>query len=404
MSVSVIQQPASYTPAYSPQYFTAFSNQTSNSDFAFIIYCTDVQSGEFVKFTASADVNSRCHFNAQNFAKTYIDRAGHTIPNNQYNFFKNAGIKKIRVNIGEYYGGAYHAGSDIDYIVWNGVLSYMEYPSYSSANYLYNDSTHKLLTHTADEFTYPDRSNFIYLLSYNNNDCKAFRIKTYDSSGGLLGTSEIANGYTGFSTYSDRYWSIDVGLKGLNGLTSGEVSGTYPIIPYNCSYYTVEDKNAGLTPGTYVYSIIKTYYIQQECNYTVNSIHFLAKSGAFETCHFAKRSDSEISRSQSTYKRTPFTYGSSATYSVTTPTEKALITESQESFTLNTDWLTDAQFELYKQMATTPLAYLDLGSSTNLVPVIPVIDSYQVKKKINDKLSQITMRFRYAHTNHYQTV
>jgi len=404
MSVTVSQQPQAYQPAYSPQYFTASSNQTSNSDFAFIIYCTDVISGEFVKFTMTADVNNRCHFNAQNFAKTYVDRAGHYIPNNQYNFKKSSAVRKIRVNIGEYYSGSYHAGSDIDYIVWNGVLDYLSFPSYNYLDYTYNATTSQILTHSADEFVYTDRSNFIYILSITNPDCLGLRIKSYDAGGGLIGTSEFVNPNYNDPDYYDRYWAVDVGLKGLAGLSSGDVSGTYPVIPYDCAYYTVEDKNSGLTPGSYVYNIIKTYYVKQECNYTVNSIHFLAKSGAFETCHFAKRSDSEITRSQSTYKRTPFEYGSSATYSVTTPTEKALLTESQESFTLNTDWLTDDQFELYKQMATTPIAYLDLGSSTDLVPVIPVVDSYQVKKKINDKLSQITMKFRYAHTNHYQSV
>lgn len=397
MAVTIVKQPSSYTPAYSPQKWVATSNQTSNSDFSYIITVTDLLSGEFQKYVSPADINGKLFFDSMNFAKDWITRYGHYIPMNVYNFKKSTSIRKIRVNIGEYYGGAEHSGSNVDYVVWNGSLTYREYPSYSSTNYIYEPLNHRMLTSTIDEDVYTNRSNYLYFLSNTQGDLLGFRVKSYDATGGLLGTSEFVNPFYNAPNYNDRYFCVDVGLKGLAGISSGDVSGTYPIIPSGTAYYTIEDKNSGLTPGSYVYSVIKTYRVKEECLNTVYSVHFLNKKGAFETCHFSKRSDKEVNKSTSYYRVNPFVYDNSFTYSPSTSTERVLNIEEQETLTLNTDWLSEAKMAQLRDLLSSPICYLDLGTD-DFYPVRVLDDSLNIKKKVNEKLFNLTMKFQLNNT------
>lgn len=393
MAVTIVKQPSSYMPAYSPQKWVATSNQTANTDFSYIITVTDLLSGEFQKYVSPADINGKLFFDSMNFAKDWITRYGHYIPMNVYNFKRSNSIRKIRVNIGEYYGGAEHSGSNVDYIVWNGVLPFRDYPSYNTANYLYTALTSKILNSSIDEDTFTNRSNYLYMLSNVQGELLGFRVKAYDIGGGLLGTSEFVNPFYNDPDYYDRYFCIDVGLKGLAGISSGDVSGTYPIIPFGTAYYTIEDKNAGFTIGTYVYNIIKTYRVKEECLNTVYSVHFLNKNGAFETCHFSKRSDKEVNKNTSFYRVNPFVYDNSFTYDPSTSTERVLNVDEQEILTLNTDWLSDAKMAQLRDLLSSPICYLDLGTS-DFYPVRVLDDTLNIKKKVNEKLFQLTMRFQ----------
>lgn len=397
MSVTIVKQPEDYTPAYAPQKWVATSNQTSNADFAYVVVVTDMLSGEFQKYYCPADINGKLFFDSMNFAKDWVTRYGHYIPMNVYNFKKSNSVRKIRVNIGEYYSGSDHSGTNIDYIVWNASLTYREYPNYDPQDFVY-EPYQRILNSSIDEDAYTNRSNYIYILSTEGyTDMLGFRVRSYDESGGLIGSSEFVNPFFNDPDYEDRYFCIDVGLKGLAGISSGDVSGTYPIIPSGTSYYTIEDKNAGMTIGSYVYSVIKTYRVKEECLNTVHSIHFLNRKGAFETCHFPKRSDKEVNRSVTSYKVNPFVYDNNFTYDPSASTERVLNTEEQEIITLNTDWLSDEKMTQLRDLLTSPICYLDLGTD-DFYPVRVLDDTLNIRKKVNEKLYNLTMRFQLNNT------
>jgi len=183
------------------------------------------------------------------------------------------------------------SGSNIDYIVWNGVLKWLDYPGYDQDDFVYANSTsnYKYLTslrnpssstfYKPDAKTYSDKSYFLYALTSENNDLEFIRINAYDASGNLIQYSDIANPYEASTTYTDKMLCIDCGRKGLDNIASGLVTGSYPIIPANCAYYDVIDAYT-MPPATARKNIVRIY-VESECKYDVYVLHFLDKDGNF---------------------------------------------------------------------------------------------------------------------------
>jgi hypothetical protein len=402
MSVTVHQQPTTYVPAYSPQMFVASSNQTAQPDFSYLVVITDLITGEFINQRVPKDINNKCIFDAQGFVKNYLT---HYCPINVYGWKQATGIRKIRVNIGEQYSGTLHSGSNIDYIVWNGVVDWAEYPTYAKNTYVYDGTipNRVYLTNLLIDPAFTNRSNLFYALTSAAGDILQVTIMTYDATGTFLSYSKIANPWQSSTTYTDKYICIDLGLKGLANISSGSVSGTYPIIPWNAAYYEIWNGiPAVLEDGQPTAYFIKRYNIKCEPKYPVYTVHFLAKNGSFETCHFQKRSDLFSKKETSSYRRIPFTYASNTyLYTASTPVERVLSTEVQGGLKLNTDWIDEDHIALYEQLYSSPLVYLDLGT-TEYRTLKVVTDSYRVAKKYNEKLFQLEMEFQYTNSDYRQ--
>jgi len=133
MAVTVNQQPSSYTPNYNPQKFEASSNQTAVADFVYRVICTDLITGTSQTYNIKQrPIYSELWFDAKVFTDQFIKNY---IPNNAYGFQRcTDAIRKIRVNIGEYYSATYFPGSNIDYIIWNGVARPLDWVYYSSTD------------------------------------------------------------------------------------------------------------------------------------------------------------------------------------------------------------------------------------------------------------------------------
>lgn len=400
-------------PATSPAYWTVYDSiNYSQPNFKYTIKITDVITGNFtIKEYLPRFADNKAVFDTNFYAEEFIK---HYIPNNVYGFkLCTDAYRKVTVNVGMTYGSTptYYAGTNYDYYVWNAVEDYSNWPTYSQTNYVYKNSTSnwKYLTpntvnpraghYTADEKTYPDKSAFIYCLSSENNDFEFIRINAYDSGGTLLHYSDIANPYESGTTYTDKYVCIDVGHKGLTNISSGLVTGTYPIITSSVAYYDVIDAYTNITPTAR--QNITRYYIECESKCDVFTLHYLNSMGAFSTCHFPKVSTDNRTTTKSTYKKTPYELNASNvyTYSPSTPQEIVLNSTTQKKLTLQTDWLTYEDIKRHAEIADSPVCYLDMGSTIGLVPVTVETNSYVVLNEWNTGNPYFSITVRYGYTD-----
>ena len=325
------------------------------------------------------------------------------MPNNVYGWQKcTDAIRKIRVNIGETYGTTptYYAGSNVDYIVWNGVLEELDFPSYDYTDFVFSAAADRFryLSRLGTRDTFEDRSLFAYTLTSVANDAGSLRIKTYDSAGSLIGTSNIANPYAASTTYTDKYLCIDVGHKGLSQISSGLVTGAYPIITSSVASYTVEDSTTYASSSTITLLMTVTIKCEAKCEPYV--LHALFKNGDFESVPFPKVSEINNQTVKVTYKRNPFALtGSYYTYSNFTGREITLNSTTQQRITLQTDWMTYEEIEAFKEIIDAPQVYIDYGSTIGLIPVQVETNSYKVLQKWNTGNPYFQITIRQGHTN-----
>jgi len=413
MAITVTQHPDTtfsptpvFVPAYNPQIFSAISNQYASANFKYTVVVVDVITSETITLQIPArPIDHRMTFDASFIAKNLIT---HYLPINTYGFQKATGIRKIRVNIGETYGSTptYYAGTDFDYYIWNGVSDYLTIPNYDKDNYLYNASltsppNRVELSACLDDVTYPDRSNYIYWLTYGAGDLLQLKV-VVTLANGTQTISYIANPHQASTTYTDKYLCLDVGHKGLTEIASGDVTGTYPILGATAvSYQIYEVLSTAPDPPT---RLIQNFTIGCEGVYDVYTVHFLAKNGNFETINFPKNSNEVVNATREKYSTIPFTMNSgSYFYSRSTPVERILTSSSKTKLTLRTDWLDADHVELYKEIIDSPLCYLDTGSTLDYAAINVVPNSYTVNKAYNKKLFQLQMDFEMAHQNYRQS-
>jgi hypothetical protein len=389
MAITNNKQPSAFSPVGNQLTFESTSNQIAMTDFMYRIIVTDILSGESQTFnikkrpTTSGEMIWNARVFAYKFVKDYI-------PNNLYGWqVCTDGRRTIRVNVGEYYSGTYHAGSNYDFVVWNGSLRPLDWVNYSSADYVYESASNKVcLNEVTNNKTYLDRSEFVYIMG-GSTASVGVEIYTYDVYGNFLTASQIANGAAG------KYNCIDIGLKGLAEISPGDVTGTYPIIGANVSYYEV--KNNSLSG-----EIFKTLTIDSECLHDIFTLHYKSNTGAFETLHCTKVSIHEEVSEKTTYRVDPNELVSNTySYSAFSQWEKTLSSSSIDSYTINTDWMTNEQVAWHRQVVTSPLVYMDMGSSIGLIPVKVNASTALVNKDWNNTLYGMTLNITPTYKNIY---
>lgn len=81
-------------------------------------------------------------------------------------------------------------------------------------------------------------------------------------------------------------------------------------------------------------------------------------------------------------------------------TEKIQGVTIQDNLILNSDWLTDAEFVLHKDLFTSTDVRLDVGSTTTYKGVKVTQTGYTTK--VNKKMRNYVIELSYTHTNHRQ--
>ena len=401
MAITILSKPTDalyygYVPCYNNQWFVASSSQTASANFKYYIVVTDILSGYSVTEKFLPNPSGKLQFDASKFSELLMTNY---IPVNVYGFQQNTSIRKIRVNIGEIYGstlpGTIYTGTDIDYNVWNGSLEMLTFSQYNSKNYTWDLSTTPnlnypvLLSDLADDYTFNNRSNFLYwMMLEGQTDLPKIYLRTYNAAGSVLNTYTITNSVS-TGTYRTNMVCIDVGKKGIDGINASYLVGV--------EYYDImAEINSETAPFK-----IKRYTIKCSPRFDVFTLHYLSTTGAYETLHCSKVSELNSTKTSTTFKRSPWTNVSNVmTLDYSVAVEQPTIVNVQNGLKLNSDWVTKAELLKYKDLFSSPDVKLDLGTAQGYASVKVTNGTYVSKN--NDKLRNLTFDLLFTHNNQRQ--
>jgi hypothetical protein len=292
------------------------------------------------------------------------------------------------VEFGEEYGGTEYLAlaTDTGKYVWNGLFNL--YGSETTATYqLPLTGSAQFLTRVRTRRVSLGQADYLYFLRGNVANESDMRIIAYDAAGGTT-TSVINNSFTDAGDKSEFLLRCPAGPDNLNDVLSGQlVSGTAGnIIPANTSYYTMQVINASSNGQTELYR----FDVVEECSkYSPQYLYFLNPLGAFESvrCSMMSRDKYNVSRKQ--YKRNNYTLtGNTFAYDTSKHGMTTYATEKTKQVVLNTNWLTETEFEWLQDLIASPVVFL--GS----IPVNITDTSYEVMDYIDGPNNlQITVEY-----------
>jgi len=398
MAITTFQSPASIgstLPAFSPQIFTATSNQIAQPNFVFTVKCTDVITGSIATFAIAKDpIYSSCVFDASSFSQQFMQFYK---PLFTSTFQKADGsIRPITVNIGESYGSTvtYYAGTNFTYYVWTGIIDWIAYAggTFTTSNYYFNNTTFTgAMVGLFNDVTFTGRSNFIYFLSdlTTSNRPASISVLEYNAANTLLATTVISNSHSGGgNTYDKNFVCVDVGHRNLSSFL-------------NAATVRYDIQMGGTT-------VIKKITLGCENMYSPKVVHFLTKKGGFNSAYFNLKDTRKITKDSQKFSKNPAVNnsGTSYNYGISDAVDLDFGIISQKQITLRTDWLSDEQVQLYSELFDSPICYLDGDDDYPLVllRIRPTTPEYKIVKKYNQKLYSLEQDFVFAHQNLRQRV
>ena len=127
------------------------------------------------------------------------------------------------------------------------------------------------------------------------------------------------------------------------------------------------------------------------CNYQLYNCFFKNKYGFWQSIPFERRSRNTRTVEESQFKQNISTYGR---YSLKNHVTKSYNTESSETIMVNTNFLPENYNILFEELLESEFIYLE--SNGQYLPVNKETKTWQKKTKLNDKLIQYSMDFKYA--------
>lgn len=141
--------------------------------------------------------------------------------------------------------------------------------------------------------------------------------------------------------------------------------------------------------------------IIEECKHTPFKVTFINKYGALQDLWFFKKRTEEFSVEREDYNKTILTTSSTGvSFDRKTHSSSLLDVSTEETFVLNTGFLTEDHNDVIRQLMVTEFCWVHEinNSSQEPVPVKPISSSFTIKKEVNDKLLNFTVQFQYANS------
>lgn len=396
--ITISNRPKDYSPAFNSLMFEFTSDQTAQPNFFYYILCTDELTGFTQVYKKPVEQGSFQYFDASVFAADFIESELRPTTGNplSYGFKTYNLVRPITVNIGESYDGSpeIHSGTDEVVNVWNASLYKRDFFTYQEAEWIFELGSPAILSSLVDEDVYEDYSTFIHLINKGSSGFVGLKIESLSNTGSVLQTSYIPNPYYGESPVEHEYLCIDVGVRSLSLINSGLVTGTYPPLAANAYAYNVY---VGDSDSPSVYTLKKTYTIKTCSNFDVYVIHYLARSGAFDTIVFDKNTYRSIDVTKEEFDQYYYQQANisnnenSQAFGVTKQTNVV----EEETLNLNTGWITADQRAKYAELISSTLCYWDRGTD-GMLEVRPTKRSWDVTKRVKGKKENLFCEFKIA--------
>lgn len=139
----------------------------------------------------------------------------------------------------------------------------------------------------------------------------------------------------------------------------------------------------------------------EECKYTSYKVTFINKFGALQDLWFFKKRVDSFSTNREDYNRNILTNTTTGVdYSRFSHTNSLLDVSSEESFIMNTGFVSEDHNEVIKQLMVTEYAWVHEQTNFDFepVPIVPKTSSFTSKTTLNDKLINFEIEFEYANS------
>lgn len=401
MSVTIVSFAQTHTPAYNNQYLVASSTNAAQTNFKYVV-TVEINGGTSVD-NITLDIpprpdNGFLYYDPQRIARASIKSEFNLTALNFFNpsLTQSSEFKKVTIGIDEKYGSPVSGfgGVSSSYYIWNA-----SYKSLDFADYVYATTTSAkdltLVPSLADTIKFEQTYLFkTWHRGFSTRDTRYLLIESYDAQGNGIQAAMIENSaYTvGAGSYNRNYVSLNCSPYGLNNFTGTIISKSDPlldIIPSQTVRYTYYFLDTALATS----SATNTVYIEEMCSkYSRYVLHFLNTLGNWDSFTFNKLSRYTTEKESEMFKKVPYTLTAANKYRYEKYTNDTVVynTVLTNKMTLNSDFINENEAAWLLDLLTSPDIKLE-NSDGDIVSVQCKVKTYETKKKVNDKLFNITI-------------
>jgi len=396
MAITVIQQPASLLPAYNDAVYILTSTNVAQDNFKYVVdvYVNSVKVDRMLIPPHPTETSGKA-----NISPLLESRVSTDISLDDIRISPNTNsYVQYEVKFGEAYGSSGtvvypNLTTVTGKYLWNAVLDYPTFCSYSSGSYIDTFLTENPQLKIGMDLMTDDNAwlywnNFTLHTSY-------VKVDTYNIANTLLGTFKIDNKYT-----TSRFLRMPTGAANI--LTIPDIDftlGVQPILTGVESYYTVQTFNS----SNVALSSKAMYNIVENCSrYDKRRLQFLNELGGYDTFNFTLVSRETMDIERSLYKKDLGSYGTSYSF-VNSPNDRAYSqfnTRIKDKISIQSDWVTESQLAWLEQLVTSPDVRLDDG--TYLIPINITNTSFEKKKVVNEKLFNLQLEYTLSYDRYRQ--
>lgn len=320
-------------------------------------------------------------FNISEVVRSYLN----------YSFNPATGIRCQEFGSGEFWVDVIcKFGEEYNFTTYTNILTDSTRKYFNHYNGRLIGSTTNLVSNTVLSnrplITDVHRSTENLFIPYFPSTTSAFtvEIKTYNASG--IQTT-VSSNITPTAAYNLQQLNISPAC--INVVHSN-------IITDAITYYTVN-----IAGTVYRFNLIC------EPKYEVHTIHFLNKYAGFETFEFSKVSKKTIDIEKKTFSKKAYDLKSDGTIAyynsgkVYNEINSTYATSFEEKLKINSDLLTDAEYQWLAELVLSPTIYIEKKNSLGNIYLIPVSinqSNYEFKEVINDKLTNLTLDLEFGDT------
>lgn len=206
---------------------------------------------------------------------------------------------------------------------------------------------------------------------------------------------QLLNANGGVIAYDTLGFDETFGIKSINIAKAGNPLYTTAFTNPNVKQISIQ----GLSIDDFVL-FENIYDIDNSCTkYESVRLHWLNNLGAFDSFTFMK-----VSRNRTEVERKQFKKFQPLDYAKTFRAKTNYYTKASDSITINSDYLTDQEYEGMKQLIESPIIMMEVDSNT-YVPVNIIETNYEQKRYVNDRrMSNIELTIQYTFDNFRQSL
>jgi hypothetical protein len=300
----------------------------------------------------------------------------------------------VQLKVGEEYGTTENLNVTNDQLrIWNASIPYRDFVSFDTTTRLINQNASARFLTTPLTFRHVRGSYaWLYMIQEATNDVNYLYVRTFNSAGVGQGTYRLNNSNDTVTGITNQFLRVPIGSGNIANNSITALTGSLPIITNNVAYYDVIAYNGSDDEASLRY----TYYITDaECTYQTYNLVFQNRWGGFDSVQFTKVSRETLTAERQRFEKTDYTFPNGIfTQNLKNRGRTTFHVESKTTVQLNSDWLTDAEFQWLEELITSPTVY-SIESGV-LIPIEINTNTYEVRKSVNDGASQLVIDIEYS--------